>query len=58
MTKGIVIAESAEPFIEEQAFPPSSAWLLLYPLPTITSLQVVSLSQSSFVSPVELTDGN
>jgi hypothetical protein len=32
-------------------------WLLALPLPLLSRLQVVSLSRSSCVSPVELSDG-
>jgi hypothetical protein len=40
--------------IEDQAFSPSYDWL--FPPPPLSRQQVVSLSQSSCVSPVELTD--
>jgi hypothetical protein len=49
-------AESIELFIEDQAFSPSHE---LSPTPPYTPFsrdQVVSLSQSSYGSPIELTD--
>ncbi len=50
-----VSAESIEWFIEDQAF--SSSYDLAFLPPLLTRRHVVSLSQSSCVPPVKLTDG-
>ncbi len=49
-----VMAECIELYVEDQASSPSSD---LAPPSPLARVQVVSLSQSSCVPPVELTDG-
>jgi hypothetical protein len=48
------IAEIIELYVEDQASSPSS---VMTPPSSLSRVQVVSLSQSSCVSPLELTDG-
>jgi hypothetical protein len=50
-------AESIKSFIEDQAFSLSYYLATPPPHPPLSRQQVISLSQSSCVSPIKLTDG-